>query len=159
MSGGGVAERPSPDAARALLERAREARERAYAPYSGFPVGAALLTASGSVVTGCNVENAAYPLSQCAERVALGAAVARGERELVAVAVTGPGSDPCWPCGSCRQALHELAPGLWVVTPDGGGGAGDEAGFEMVSLADLLPRAFELPGHRSPERLDPEASP
>lgn len=149
--------RPSPAAARALLAHAREARGRAYAPYSGFPVGAALLTRSGEIVTGCNVENAAYPLSMCAERVALGAAVAQGERELVAIAVVGPENDrPCWPCGSCRQALHELAAGLWVVTPSGGAGeaGGGAADIEIVPLSELLPRAFELSGREpgGPER-------
>lgn len=143
--GGGDADTPiTPEAARELLERAKEARRHAYAPYSGFPVGAALLAGSGAIVTGCNVENAAYPLSLCAERVALGSAVALGvetpggEHAFTAIAVVGPDdSTPCWPCGSCRQALSEFSPDLWVISP----GRNAEA-FEMLRLSELLPHPF-----------------
>ena len=104
-----------------LMAEADRARRRAYAPYSDFAVGAALLTRGGRVVHGCNVENASFGLSVCAERTALWKAVSEGEREFVAVAVAaGPGAQPS-PCGACRQVLHEFAPDLWVYWRDSGG--------------------------------------
>ena len=121
-----------------LLAAAREATERAYAPYSQFPVGAAALTADGTVVPGCNVENASYGLTVCAERVAVWSAVAAGHRAIVAVAVTAPTAGAVTPCGACRQVLNELKPSdrdLIVVLD-----AAD--GPELVPLGDLLPRAF-----------------
>lgn len=130
-----------------LLQRAREARSNAYAPYSRFPVGAALLTSDGSVFTGCNIENAAYGLTNCAERVALGKAVSEGERAFHAIAVVGPQDDlPCAPCGSCRQVLHEFGPDLLVITP--GGAEGEPL---VTPLRELLPGAF------GPARLRGEA--
>jgi cytidine deaminase len=93
-----------------LIEAARAAAGRAYAPYSGFAVGAALRFADGSIVTGGNVENASYGLSLCAETVATARALAEGRRGgLLAVAVAGPGESPITPCGRCRQVLSELA--------------------------------------------------
>lgn len=127
---------PDPAAARALLSRAREVRARAYAPYSAFPVGAALLARDGRIFTGVNVENASYGLSTCAERSALAHAVAEGARDFAAIAVAGPDDGtPCPPCGSCRQILHELAPELAVVTSGPSGAA-------VTTLAALLPSAF-----------------
>lgn len=99
-----------------LRERALAAMERAYAPYSEFRVGAALLGSDGSVTDGCNVENASYPVSICAERVALGAAVARGLRGFEAVAIATEADEPSPPCGMCRQALVEFAPKMVVVS-------------------------------------------
>jgi len=126
-----------PEAARALLDRAREARRHAYAPYSDFAVGAALLAADGRIFTGVNVENASYPLGMCAERVAVGAAVAQGAREFVAVAVVGPEDDvACSPCGGCRQVLYEFGPDALVVMPDG-------EGVRLSAVRDLLPGAFD----------------
>ena len=92
-----------------LLAAAAAARANAYAPYSGFPVGAALRAASGRIYAGCNVENAAFPQGQCAEASAIGAMVAAGEREIVEVAVVGGGEGLCTPCGGCRQRLAEFA--------------------------------------------------
>jgi cytidine deaminase len=92
----------------ALVEAAAAARTRAYAPYSGFRVGAAVRTADGSVYTGCNVENASYSLSHCAERVAIHRAVADGHRHLVEVAVVADGAEPVMPCGACRQVMAEF---------------------------------------------------
>ena len=93
-----------------LIAAAREAAAQSYSPYSKFPVGAALLFADGSVVTGTNIENASYGLGLCAETVAVGKAMAEGARGgLVRVAVTGPGDEPITPCGRCRQVLNELA--------------------------------------------------
>ena len=120
-----------------LVERAREARARAYAPYSGFPVGAALLTRSGKVFTGCNVENAAYPLTTCAERTAVTKAVSEGEQEFEAIAiVTNTGA---MPCGSCRQILREFAGPdgrLRVIVAD----TGDNV--RTFTIDELLPEGF-----------------
>jgi cytidine deaminase len=125
------------DTARALLEHARAARANAYAPYSRFPVGAALLAADGRVFTGVNVENAAYPLSTCAERTAVARAVTEGARSFTAIAIIGPQDDqPCAPCGGCRQVLYEFEPDMVVITPDGDG-------FAARPLRELLPGAFD----------------
>ncbi|HEU0014350.1 MAG TPA: cytidine deaminase [Longimicrobium sp.] len=133
---------PSPDidpeTARWLLDRARQARRFAYAPYSRFHVGAALLADDGRVFTGCNIENASYGLTNCAERVAIGKAVSEGARSFAAIAVVGPEDDaPCSPCGACRQVLTEFGLALPVVTPDGTPG-----GFRVDTAGGLLPGAF-----------------
>lgn len=121
----------------ALLAQAREAQGRAYAPYSGFRVGAALLTADGRVFLGANIENAAYSPSICAERVALPSAVVAGARALLAVAVVGSGPGPCTPCGVCRQVLFEFAPDLLVIA------AGTDGAVARYTLGrDLLPDGF-----------------
>ena len=120
-------------AAAKLLAAARHARDNAYAPYSGYSVGAALLTKSGEIVEGANVENAAYPLSICAERSAVATAVARGHREFDAIAVVAGAGDETTPCGGCRQVLAEFGSDLIVIRenqPD-------------VSLRELLPDPFE----------------
>ena len=125
-----------------LLEAARRARDVAYAPYSGFRVGAAVRSADGRVFTGTNVENAAYPATLCAERVAIGAAVTAGARDLVALAVVCSGAGPCTPCGLCRQVLFELAPEVQIIA------AGADGATARYMLArDLLPEAF------GPQRL------
>jgi cytidine deaminase len=121
----------------ALLDAAGRAQAGAYAPYSGFRVGAAVLTADGRVFTGANVENAAYPVTICAERVAVPSAVAAGARDLVALAVVGDGPGPCTPCGTCRQVLFEFAPDLLVVA------AGSDGAVARYRLgAELLPDGF-----------------
>lgn len=120
-----------------LVEMAAHARERAYAPYSDFAVGAALLGHGGSVYTGCNVENAAYPMCICAERTAVFKAVSEGEREFEAIAVvTGTGA---MPCGACRQVLREFggADGdLRVIVAD------TEGSVRTFTIAELLPEGF-----------------
>ena len=120
---------------RLLIELAGEARRRAYAPYSNYPVGAALRTKSGRVFTGCNVENAAYPAGMCAERVAVFKAVSEGEREfeVMAVSTSNGGS----PCGGCRQVLAEFGLDTLVLIADGQGRLVRE-----TTVAGLLPEAF-----------------
>ncbi|MBL4846294.1 MAG: cytidine deaminase [Planctomycetes bacterium] len=125
--------------ARALLEAARAAREQAYAPYSRFRVGAALLTADGTVIPGCNVENVSYGLTVCAERVAVSNAIAQGHRTFTAVAIATGTAQATPPCGMCRQVLFEFAPDLVVVLPPP---EGSEAEPEQVPLREFLPRGF-----------------
>jgi cytidine deaminase len=120
---------------RKLIQVAQEARRWAYAPYSNYPVGAALLSTSGKIYDGVNVENAAYPTGICAERVAVFKAISEGEREFTAIAVvTDNGGSPC---GSCRQVLSEFGLGTIVVIADGNGQVVLE-----TSISDLLPGAF-----------------
>ena len=125
---------------RALQAASRSARRRAWAPYSNFFVGAAILTDAGVVVSGCNVENASYGLTICAERVAASSAVAQGLREFRAICVSLDG--PPLPCGACRQFLVEFNPELLVLLDDASSPAGTEP--ELVLLTDLLPRPFRL---------------
>jgi len=118
-----------------LIQTAVEARKWAYAPYSNYPVGAALLTASGRIYNGINVENAAYPTTICAERVAVFKAVSEGERDFQAiVVVTENGGSPC---GSCRQVLAEFGLEITVIIADTAGNL-----IEELTLSDLLPKAF-----------------
>ncbi len=121
---------------RDLVQLALEAQERAYAPYSGFFVGAALETEDGRIFTGCNVENAAYGSCLCAERGALMSAVAAGARKFTRIAIAGSGKYPCWPCGPCRQMLLEFSPHLEVLA------ANCRGECEASNLAVLLPRGF-----------------
>ncbi len=118
-----------------LLQAAIEARQWAYAPYSNYPVGAALLTASGRTYDGINIENAAYPATICAERVAVFKAVSEGEKDFVALAVvTANGGSPC---GSCRQVLAEFGLDTLVLIADAQGKIAQE-----MTVGDLLPGAF-----------------
>jgi cytidine deaminase len=119
-----------------LRERAFAAMERAYAPYSNFRVGAALLASDGSITEGCNVENAAYPAGICAERAAVSAAVARGNRSFETILIATEAEEPTPPCGMCRQVLEEFSPHLMVVSATRDG---REARW---SLDELLPKAF-----------------
>ena len=105
-----------------LMAEAEKARKSSYSPYSKFAVGAALLTRSGRVFLGCNVENSSFGLACCAERTAVFKAVSEGEREFTAVAVTAGKGHGAAPCGACRQVLHEFSPGMWVYFRDGKGG-------------------------------------
>ncbi|MBV8638663.1 MAG: cytidine deaminase [Candidatus Eremiobacteraeota bacterium] len=118
-----------------LLSAARDARERAYAPYSNFRVGAALDAGDGNVIVGSNVENASYGLSMCAERSAIFAAVSAGFRDFTAIAIAGPEGVLTSPCGACRQVLAEFNPNMVVVFT-----ASDEA--IETTAAELLPHSF-----------------
>lgn len=117
-----------------LLALAREAMKRSYSPYSNYPVGAALLCADGRIFQGCNIENASFGLTNCAERTAMFKAISEGATEFTAIAIASRQSAP-WPCGACRQVLNEFAPGIRVlVTWDGG--------QDEMSLNELLPHGF-----------------
>jgi cytidine deaminase len=124
----------------ALEEAARSAVQNSYSPYSGFAVGAALLTTDGIIVTGCNVENASYGLTLCAERVALVRAVAQGYRNFSALVLFTPTPAPTPPCGACLQMLAEFAPGLRIISICLG------TTKQEGRLADFLPHAFRKPG-------------
>ena len=126
---------PGNEGVRELVAAARLARERAHAPYSNFAVGAAVMCADGRVFEGCNIENASYGLTMCAERVALFSAVAAGCRQIDAIAVVGPDEAPLSPCGACRQVMLELAPNAEVIM------AGEKTRLTRP-VRDLLPDAF-----------------
>ena len=129
----------TPDQKAVLLRAALAASQRAYAPYSEFKVGAALLVQSGEVFSGCNVENASSGLTMCAERVAVCAAVAAGHQVFTAMAVASPGAAA--PCGACRQVLAEFAEFLPIVEVDSV--TGEVA--QIADLAELLPHRFRGP--------------
>ena len=118
-----------------LLSAARDARERAYAPYSNFAVGAALDTGDGQVFLGCNVENASFGLTMCAERAAVAAAVSGGFRDFSAIAIAGPEGATTSPCGACRQVLAEFNPSMTVIYTTAGGPV-------ATTVAELLPHSF-----------------
>lgn len=121
---------------RRLETAARRAAKSAYAPYSKFPVGAAILTRSGKIFTGCNVENASYGLCNCAERTAIFTAVAAGEREVSVVAVYTPTPTATAPCGACRQVINEFGPDAVVIS------VCDQDDRREAKLSQLLPDSF-----------------
>lgn len=121
-----------------LLSIADKAMENAYAPYSKFHVGAALLCKDGTVFTGCNIENATYGATNCAERTAIFKAVSEGQRDFEAIAIVSSGGGETFPCGICRQVMAEFASEIKVVLRD-------EAGNEHIyPLVELLPKSFSL---------------
>lgn len=124
-----------------LLEEAKKVREKAYAPYSNFKVGASLLTEDGKIFTGCNVENASYGLSLCAERNAIFSAVSKGERKFKALLVVAQGEETVAPCGACRQVMREFGEfDVYLANTDGK--------IEKTKVSELLPKAF------GPENLE-----
>lgn len=123
-----------------LLKAAAETRLRAVAPYSNFKVGAAILTRSGEIVAGANVESASYGLTCCAERVAIFAALTAGKKDFVAIAVVARMNGGALPCGACRQLLAEYAPGAAVLIAD----SRKPRIFKEFSIDDLLPHAFKF---------------
>jgi cytidine deaminase len=120
-----------------LWEAAVAAQKRAYAPYSQFPVGAAIRCQDGSIVSGCNVENASYPLSCCAERNAVYSAVALGHRQFARIVIVGPGPSLIAPCGACRQVLAEFGD-FEVVMADAKGSQPSR----LATVSELLPQGF-----------------
>lgn len=122
-----------------LVEAALAARENAYSFYSGFAVGAALLTKDGQIYTGCNIENGVFSLSVCAERTAFYVAVAQGEREFQAMAIAADETDYCYPCGSCRQVMAEFCDGDFEIIT-----IKTASDYEKMTLAQLLPSAFQF---------------
>ena len=128
-----------PSIQKELIQTAIQAMASAYAPYSKFHVGAALLADNGKIYSGCNVENAAYPEGQCAETSAIGAMVAAGAREIAEVLVLAEGERLCTPCGGCRQRLAEFAEAGTPVHV-----AGPEGVRRSFTLGELLPEAFFL---------------
>lgn len=120
-----------------LIEVAKTYRQRAYCPYSHFPVGAALLTKSGRVYGGCNIENASYPLGNCAERTAIFKAVSEGEKEFAAIAIVADSEGPCSPCGACRQVMAEFQIPRIIM-------ANLRGESKAVSLDEILPYRFSL---------------
>ncbi len=118
-----------------LIRKALESKEKAYAPYSKFRVGAALLTSTGKIYTGCNIENASYTPTICAERTAIAKAVSEGEREIVAIAVTGD-SQWTYPCGVCRQVIREFGKDAIVIVVN------SEDEYKEYKLSELLPHSF-----------------
>ncbi len=123
---------------RELINIAVEASEKAYAPYSKFAVGAALECEDGTVYTGCNIENAAYGCTNCAERTAVFKAVSEGKRAFRRIAIFADTEDYCMPCGTCRQVLNEFAPAIEVLS------VRRDGRYVSYSLKELLPKSFSL---------------
>lgn len=121
-----------------LYELADKARQNAYVPFSGFSVGAALLTAGGKIYTGVNIENSSYGATICAERTAFVKAISEGEREFTAIAVSAGEKQESLPCGICRQFMYEFAPDIKVITGT------DENSLNVRTLEQLLPLGFRL---------------
>jgi len=131
---------PQPDSARErLIKAAQQAMKNAYAPYSHFKVGAALLTSSGEIITGCNVENASYGVTNCAERTAVFSAVAQigPQMEISAIAIVNDHDAPCSPCGACRQVIYEFGPKATVYFLSA-------KGWTELPITALLPEGFRL---------------
>ncbi|MDO4281134.1 MAG: cytidine deaminase [Peptococcaceae bacterium] len=124
---------------RALVDAAKAARAQAYAPYSNYHVGAALFCEDGSIICGCNVENASYGLTICAERNAIFAGVGQGRRNFVAMAIIGDGTRPAIPCGACLQVMSEFAPELTLYI-----GAAETDDIIETTVQALLPARFTL---------------
>ncbi len=121
-----------------LIGKAQEARNNAYAPYSGFKVGAALLGKSGVIYTGANVENASYGLAVCAERIAVFKAVTSGEKKFESIAISGSGQGYIYPCGACLQVLAEFSPEMNVIITD------EKNSYKEYNLSEMLPQIFSL---------------
>ncbi|MGF7056341.1 cytidine deaminase [Brassicibacter mesophilus] len=130
--------------AKQLIKKALEAQDKAYVPYSGFKVGAALLTKSGNIYTGCNIESASYTPTICAERTAISKAVSEGEQDIEAIAVVGNPEQFTYPCGVCRQVIREFGRDATIII------AKNENEYKMYKLDELLPYSF------GPEDLEKE---
>lgn len=124
---------------RYLMEKAMEVANNAYIPYSKFPVGACVLTKNDKIYTGCNFENSSFGLTICAERNAIGSAIADGERKIKAIAIYSPKMDNCYPCGACRQVLHEFKSedGIDIILKQ-------KEELTLHKIEELLPEGFNL---------------
>ncbi len=123
-----------------LMQKAVEASKNSYSPYSKFAVGACVLTEDDSVYTGCNFENSSFGMTICAERNAIGSAIADGKRKIKAVAIYSPNQDNCTPCGACRQVIHEFCENdndVDIILKNG-------EGLKIYTLAQLLPESWNL---------------
>lgn len=120
-----------------LIKQALEAQKNAYAPYSKYKVGSAILTTDGTIFTGCNIENASYPCGLCAERTAISKAVSSGFKEFSDIAIAGSSDNFCTPCGICRQMLYEFSPQINVICCKNNGE------HKEFSLKELLPQSFD----------------
>lgn len=122
-----------------LMNRAKEASNMSYSPFSRFAVGAALIAKSGKIYSGCNVENSSFGMTNCAERTAIFKAVSEGEREILAIAIYSPNSDNCYPCGACRQVMYEFQGDdeIIVITEDCGR-------LDARKLSEFLPFGFRI---------------
>lgn len=121
---------------RQLIRKALEAKEKSYAPYSNFHVGAALLTKDGKIYTGCNIESASYTPTNCAERTAIFKAVSEGDREFVAIAIVGDSDGYTYPCGVCRQVIREFGKNIKIIV------AKSEDDYREYDLEELFPHSF-----------------
>ncbi len=119
-----------------LIETAKNALKQAYVPYSNYPVGSAMLTSGGEILSGCNVENASYGLTNCAERTAIFKAVSEGGRDIAAMAITAESENYASPCGACRQVIMEFGPEAWIIL------ANKNNDYQLVKAKELLPGAF-----------------
>ena len=119
-----------------LIKEAEKARKRAYTPYSKFKVGAAILTSDGKIFTGCNIENASFGLTVCAERVAILKAISEGSTEFEAIAIIGDTDQPCSPCGACRQVVSEFGEKIKIIMSNLKGD------IKIKKIGELLPKAF-----------------
>jgi len=119
-----------------LIKEAEKARKRAYTPYSNFKVGAAILTTDGKIFTGCNIENASFGLTVCAERVAILKAISEGSTEFEAIAIIGNTNQPCSPCGACRQVVSEFGENIQIIMSNLKGD------IKIKKIGELLPEAF-----------------
>ena len=122
-----------------LMNRAKEASNMSYSPFSRFAVGAALIAKSGKIYSGCNVENSSFGMTNCAERTAIFKAVSEGEREILAIAIYSPNSDNCYPCGACRQVMYEFQGDdeIIIITEDCGR-------LDARKLSEFLPFGFRI---------------
>ncbi len=123
-----------------LMQKAKDTAKNAYCPYSKFPVGACVMTDDGSIYTGCNFENSSFGMTICAERNAIGSAIAEGKRKIKAVAIYSPVQDNCVPCGACRQVIHEFCDNdedVDIILQNGNE-------LKIFTLAQLLPESFNL---------------
>lgn len=124
-----------------LFKLAKDASKLSYSPYSRFPVGCAILTSEGQIITGCNVENSSFGLTICAERTTICKAISEGKKQFKAIAVHAPAGGLTYPCGACRQFIYEFGPTIWIYVVD------QEDKYTKSMIKELLPNGFMLSDH------------